>query len=116
MSFHLFNAGLLVLAAGEQGPAGWQRSVGSFVPLIVIVAAMYLLWIRPEQKRAKAHREAIQRVKAGDRIVTSGGIHGAVVQVTERTVTVRIADGVEIELEKVAIARVENPAEAKSTK
>ncbi|MCF7855671.1 MAG: preprotein translocase subunit YajC [Candidatus Pacebacteria bacterium] len=96
---------MLVLAAAEQSPAGWQRMVAQFFPFILLFVVLYLLWIRPEQKKAKEHRELIQRIKAGDKVVTSGGIHGTVTGVTEQTLTLKIADNVEIDIQRGAIAR-----------
>ena len=96
---------LFVLAAAEQGPAGWQRMIAQFFPFILLFVVLYMLWIRPEQKKAKEHRNLIQRIKAGDKIVTSGGIHGTVTGVTEQSLKLKIADNVEIEIQRGAIAR-----------
>ncbi len=106
---------IFTLAAAEQGgPAGWQQLIGSFFPFILLFVVLYMLWIRPEQKRAKAHRELIQHLKTGDRVVISGGIHGTVSAVTEKTLKIKIADKVDIEVERAAVGRVvQNKTEEK---
>ena len=64
----------------------------------------YLLLIRPQQKKAKEHREMINQIKKGDRIITSGGIHGRVTAVGDTTMTLEIADKVRIKLNRSNVA------------
>ena len=68
--------------AGAQG--GPQSMFASFLPLIIIFAIFYFLLIRPQQKRAKQHREMIEALKKGDKVITSGGIYGVVDAVSVR--------------------------------
>ena len=107
---HLMFESSCWLAQAGQKPTGWQGLIATFFPFIVLFAILYLLWIRPEQKRAKAHRELIKRVKVGDPVVTTSGIHGTISAVKDNTVNVQVAENVEIEIERVAIARVEGEA------
>jgi len=104
-----------LLAAADQpgGPTSMQRTLVNFVPLAVIILVMYMLWIRPEQKRAKEHRETVQRLKAGDRVVTTAGLHGTVAAVNDKTIKLEVADGVRLELDRGAIARVVPATEGK---
>lgn len=85
---------------GQSGAGAAQGSGGfsAFVPLIAMFAIFYFLLIRPQQKKAKEHREMVNNIKRGDRIITSGGIHGRVTAVSEATMTVEIADKVRIKL------------------
>ncbi len=89
-----------------QGGAAGQSAGGfsSFIPLILMFVIFYFLLIRPQQKKSKEHREMISNVKKGDRIVTSGGIHGDVTHVGETTMTVKIADKVRIKLARGNVA------------
>jgi preprotein translocase subunit YajC len=90
-------------AGGEgTGPPPWT----TFVPLILLFAVFYFLLIRPQQKRQREHEQLISAVKKGDQVVTSGGIHGVVANVKENTFTVRIADGVKVEVSKSSITTV----------
>ena len=85
-----------------------QKLLGSPLMMVVIIMGMmYLLWIRPEQKRNKEHRELIQKIKAGDKIITTAGFHGVVRSVKDKTLVVEFAKGVEIEMERAAINRLD---------
>lgn len=104
----------LILASAEKTPPpSFLQSLlgGPFVMIVVIMAMIYWLWIRPEQKRAKEHREMVQRVKAGDLVITTAGIHGTIRGVEERTIRLEIAKGVEIEMDRAAIARIQPAAD-----
>lgn len=87
--------------AAQQQPPAWTSLV-MFVPIIVI---FYFLLIRPQQKKAKEHSEMIKTVKAGDKILTSGGIIGIVLNVREKSLTLRSSD-TKLEIDKSAIAAI----------
>jgi preprotein translocase subunit YajC len=89
-------------AAGGQGAGGF----GSFVPLILMFVIFYFLLIRPQQKKAKDHREMISRLKKGDQIITSGGLHGRITGVSDSTATVEIADKVRVKIARGNVAQV----------
>jgi len=86
-------------AAGE--PSGMFQLLffGGFMVL------MYFLMIRPQTKRAKEHKAMMEAVSKGDEIVTSGGLIGKVTDVKEQHVKVKLADGMEILMEKQAISK-----------
>jgi preprotein translocase subunit YajC len=92
----------LTLLAAE---SGGTAALGQFLPLLLIVAVFYLLLIRPQQRKAKAHQALVQSVGPGDRIVTIGGIHGTVEQLDDETVRIEIAPGTTITMARGAIAR-----------
>jgi preprotein translocase subunit YajC len=94
-------------------PAGDQpRSViGGLVPFVLIFVVFYFLLIAPARKKQKAHQDMLGELKAGDKIITNGGIHGTVVGVTDAVVQVRIADQVKIEISKSAIAAMQSTTE-----
>lgn len=87
-------------------PAGPMQFIVSMGPMILIFVIMYLLLIRPQQKRTREHSEMVTRLKTGDRIVTNGGIHGKVTGAKEETLMIEVADRVEVEVSRAAIARV----------
>ena len=68
-----------------------------------ILLFYFLLW-RPQSKRAKEHRQLISGLDKGDEVVTSGGIAGRIVRVKDDFVVIQIAEGVEIKVQKVAVA------------
>jgi len=90
-----------------QGGAGAQGAGGgftAFIPLILMFVIFYFLLIRPQQKKSKDHREMIGNLKKGDRIITSGGIHGRITGADESTLTVEIAEKVRIKLNRGNVA------------
>jgi len=80
--------------------------LASFVPIILIFIIMYFLLFRPQIKRQKEQAALAASVKTGDRVVTASGIHGMVSNVKDRTVIVKVAENVKIEMEKSAITTV----------
>ncbi len=95
----------LLAQAPASSPAA-PNPLASFVPIILIFIIMYFLLFRPQMKRQKEQARLIAALKTGDRVVTASGIHGMISNVKDRTVTVKIADNVKIEMEKTAIASV----------
>ena len=91
--------------AGGEGAGGF----GAFIPLILMFVIFYFLLIRPQQKKSKEHREMISSLKKGDRIITSGGLHGRITGISDTTLTVEIADKVRV---KVARGNVGSLAQA----
>jgi preprotein translocase subunit YajC len=87
-------------AAGQQGGRPGYEGI---IMLVVMFAIFYFLLIRPQQKRAKQHRELVESLKAGDSVVTAGGIHGKVAAVQESVVTLEIATGVKIKVNRASI-------------
>ena len=75
-----------------------------FLPFILIFAVFYFLVFAPMRKKQKKHAEMLQQLKAGDRVVTSGGIHGTVVGVSDDVVQLRISDQVKIDVSKSAVS------------
>jgi len=76
------------------------------IMLVIMFAIFYFLLIRPQQKRAKEHRQLIEALKVGDQVVTAGGIHGKIAAVQESAVTVEVAAGVKIKLNRSSIVAV----------
>lgn len=87
---------------GEAG--GVQGLIGSLLPLILIFVVFYFLLIRPQQKRAKEHRQMLENLKKGDKVITSGGAYGVVESVGNNTVVLKIAENVKVKFGKAYIA------------
>ena len=76
-----------------------MEAFGTFLPLILIFAVFYFLLIRPQQRKVKQHKEMLSNLKRGDKIITSGGIIGAITKVSDnRELTVEISENVEIKI------------------
>jgi len=74
------------------------------VPLILIFVIFYFLLIRPQKSKEKEHQKMLGNLNKNDEVVTTGGIHGTIVNVKEKTITLRIDENVKIELEKNCVA------------
>jgi len=83
-----------------------SQALGSFLPLVFFFALMYFFLIRPQQREQKKRRDMLAALKEGDKIVTAGGIHAVITKVKEDTVLARIAQNVEIELQKSGVGYV----------
>jgi preprotein translocase subunit YajC len=95
-----------------QGGAAGQSTGGfsAFIPLILMFVIFYFLLIRPQQKKSKEHREMITRLKKGDRIVTTGGLHGRITAVGETTMTVEIAEKVRVKISRGNVSQLAQPS------
>ena len=77
-----------------------------FFPFILVFLIFYFLVIKPEKTKQNQHKDTIKNLKKNDEVVTSGGIHGTIVNVKDTTIVVRVDDNVKIEFDKVAVAAV----------
>ena len=94
--------------AFAQAPAAGADSGGlmSFLPLILMFAVLYFIMIRPQMKRQKEHKAMIDALAKGDEVATAGGLLGKVTKLSEGTVSVEIAAGVEVQLQRQAVVQV----------
>jgi preprotein translocase subunit YajC len=91
--------------AQAASPGSGGGLLGMALPLLMIVA-FYFLLIRPQNKRAKEQREMLAKIVAGDEVATTGGILGKVTEVGEQYLTLEIASGVAIKLQKFQVSLV----------
>ena len=97
------NAYAQAAAGGAGGPV---ETIMQFMPIILMFVVLYFVMIRPQMKKAKEHKAMIDALSKGDEVVTSGGIAGKITKVGDTYVGVEIADNVEIQLQKPAVAMV----------
>lgn len=87
--------------------AGGAEGLTAFLPFILIFVVFYFLLIRPQQKRAKEHRNMVQQLRRGDKVVTAGGIVGKVARAPEDgEVDIEIAEGVKVKVVRETISQV----------
>ena len=104
MRIYLFLLTLLVAQActtGAEGDGG--GGFGSFLPLIIIMGLLWLVLLRPQQKRAKNRREMLSKLEIGDDVLMSSGVYGRIISFDEQTVFVEIADNVRIKVTRDSI-------------
>ncbi|MFH0827115.1 MAG: preprotein translocase subunit YajC [Candidatus Omnitrophota bacterium] len=78
----------------------------NLLPIVAIFVIFYFLLIRPQKEKEKQHQKMLGQLDKNEDVVTSSGIHGTIVNVKEKTVTLRIDDNVKIEIEKNSVAYV----------
>jgi len=83
-----------------------QDSLMSMLPIILMFVVLYFIMIRPQMKKAKEHRAMVEALAKGDEVVTAGGIVGRVTSLSENYIGVEIANGVEVQLQRQAVAQV----------
>ena len=81
-----------------------MQQIGQFLPLILIVVVFYFFMIRPQMKKAKDQKKFRENIKAGDKIVTIGGIHGSISSVQDTTFIISVEGGVKLKIEKNAVS------------
>lgn len=97
----------LLLLQQAPAPTGLAQLANAAFPFLMLVGLSWFLLFRPMMKEKKEKQEMRDSLKSGDRIVTIGGIHGVVTKMGERTIHVRVADGVQIELSRTAVATID---------
>lgn len=90
-------------AYAQTAGAAADGGLMSFLPLVLMFVVLYFLMIRPQMKRQKEQKSMMDALAKNDEVVTSGGILGRVTKVGEAYVTIEVADGTEIVVQKVAV-------------
>jgi preprotein translocase subunit YajC len=83
-----------------------QSSLMSMLPLVLMFVVLYFVMIRPQMKKTKEHRAMIDALAKGDEVATAGGLLGKVSKLGESTLTLEVAAGVEIQLQRSAVVQV----------
>ena len=85
---------------------GFQSSLMSMLPLVLMFVVLYFVMIRPQMKRQKEHRAMIDALAKGDEVATAGGVLGKVTRLGDTYLGVEIAGGVEIQVQRSAVVQV----------
>lgn len=78
--------------------------IQNFLPMILIIVVFYFFMIRPQMKKAKDHKKYVEELKKGDKVITTSGIHGKIVDVNDTTFLVDVDSGTKIRFEKSSIS------------
>ncbi len=95
-----------VAHAQAAAPAAAPSMMSTLLFPVILIAIMYFLMIRPQMKRQKEHKAMLDKLAKGDEVITSGGIAGTVVGLSDAFITVEVASGVQLRVQKGAIASV----------
>lgn len=94
------------MAANGGAAQSQQNPYSGIIMLVIMFAIFYFLLIRPQQKRAKKHRELVENLKVGDQVTTAGGIHGKISALADDVVTLEISQGVKVKFNRSSIVGV----------
>jgi preprotein translocase subunit YajC len=101
-----------IIAMAPSGNGGG----GSFISTIIMFGAIFLIFyfmiIRPQQKRAKQREKMLSNIQKGDKVVTSGGLHGTIAGLDEKTVLLQVGDNMKLKFERSAISSVVSSKES----
>jgi preprotein translocase subunit YajC len=95
--------GLISDAFAQAGPPGSGSQVMPIIMMVVFVVIFYFLLIRPQQKKAKEHQALVSKLSTGDEVVTTGGMLGKVIEVGDSFVTLEVAEGVRMKVQKFQV-------------
>ena len=108
LSFLISNAYAMGNATPSSGGQEMPWYLHPFTMMIVILGIMYVFMIMPQKREQKKHQERLGKLKVGDRVVTSGGVHGIVANVSGDPIKLKIADNVKIDISRSAIVSIQS--------
>ena len=92
--------------AQDAGAAGSGGAWMQLLPLVLIFVVFYFLLIRPQTKRAKEHKEMVGKLQSGDEVVTNGGLLGRITEVGDNFITLEVANGVAIKVQRFQVSQL----------
>lgn len=96
---------IILLQAAAAAPAGgMMSSITSFLPLVLIVVVFYFFMIRPQMKKQKEAKKFMAEIKKGDKIITIGGIHGKIAEISDTTFIIEVEGGNRLKISKTAVS------------
>ncbi len=98
---------------GSPSEGGEPNPIASLLPFVLMFLVLYLLILRPQMRKQRNQQRMIDELEKNDEIVTSGGIHGTILNIKDDILVVKIADNVKIEVSRAAVSRVKNKEDDK---
>ncbi len=81
-----------------------MEQIGQFLPMLLIIVVFYFFMIRPQMKKAKDHKKFVEELKKGDKVITTSGIHGKIVEMNDLTFLIEVESGTKIRFEKSSVS------------
>jgi preprotein translocase subunit YajC len=98
---------LIPTAMAQAAGGAAQNPLTSMVlPMVAIFAVFYFFLIRPQNKRAKEHRDMVSKLAAGDEVVTSGGLLGKITEVGDTFISLEVSKGVEVKVQRAQVSQL----------
>ncbi|MEM9301644.1 MAG: preprotein translocase subunit YajC [Pseudomonadota bacterium] len=107
---------LISAAHAQAGGAPPNAGLANLIFIFVLFGVLYFFMIRPQMKKQKEHRQMVDALAKGEEVITNGGLFGRIVDVGEALVTIEIADGIQVKLQKFAVAKTLPKGTIKSLK
>jgi len=105
----MFLISLLTFSSQEQPASqGGGSFITAIIPFVLVFVIFYLLIILPSRRKQKKHQQMVEELKPGDKIITTGGIHGTVMGVQQDKIELKISTNVKIDISKNAVAVIQN--------
>jgi preprotein translocase subunit YajC len=97
---------LLAMAASPEGGSAWLQ----LVPFALVLAIFYFIILLPMKRKQQKVQQFLEALKVGDRVITTGGLHGTIVKLSEQTIQLQIADKVRVDVSRAAIGGYQGQA------
>ena len=94
---------MLISPAFAQGATGGDAGWAGLLPIVLMFVLLYFMMIRPQMKRAKEHKSMTDALQKGDEVVTTGGVLGKITKVSDAYITLEVAPGTEINVQRPAV-------------
>ncbi|MET3850628.1 preprotein translocase subunit YajC [Paenibacillus sp. OAE614] len=112
----MFNQSQTFELAAGAGGSGGGGIVGLILPLVLMFAIFYFLLIRPQQKKQKTRTSMLSSLKKGDKVVTIGGLHGTIMEITDDIVVLRVNDVTKLTFDRGSISHAVSSSSGESEK
>ncbi|MBB3127092.1 preprotein translocase subunit YajC [Paenibacillus rhizosphaerae] len=112
----MFNQSQTFELAAGTGGSGGGGIVGLILPLVLMFAIFYFLLIRPQQKKQKTRTSMLSALKKGDKVVTIGGLHGTIMEITDDIVVLRVNDVTKLTFDRGSISHAISSSSGESEK
>jgi preprotein translocase subunit YajC len=103
---------VILAMAPQGGESGGGQMMSTLIFFALIFVIFYFMILRPQQKRAKERQKLLESLKKGDKVITSGGLHGKIVNVDEKTILLDVGDNLKLKFERSAVNVVTREASA----
>ena len=81
-----------------------MQQISQFLPMLLIIVVFYFFMIRPQMKKAKDHKKFVEELKKGDKVITTSGIHGKIVDMNDTTFLIEVESGTKIRFDKSSVS------------
>ncbi|WFB36515.1 preprotein translocase subunit YajC [Kiritimatiellota bacterium B12222] len=95
-----------IAMGGPQGADSQQSPLGMVVPMVLFFGIMYVMMIRPQQRKEKERKAMLNELKKGDKVLFAGGLIGTIAQINEKTANIKVAEGVRLDVARGGITAI----------